>query len=37
MFKNEGVYPKMGQKKILELRIRGSLFLEWGRLATHQV
>ena len=27
----------MGQKIILELRVRGTLFLEWGRLATHQV
>ena len=37
MFKNEGVMAKMGQKIILELRVRGTLFLEWDRLATHQV
>ena len=28
---------KKGQKIILELRVRGTLFLEWGRLATQQV
>jgi hypothetical protein len=35
--KNRKKWPKMGQKMILELRVRGTLFLEWGRLATYQV